>query len=106
MSRPTGTAKAAKSRIEPLLGPAVLYPPYPNPFNPMAQIRFVLPGRMAVRLEIFDLLGQRLDVVVDEVLDAGSHAVRFDGADLASGVYIVRLATTSGVLVRRMVLLR
>ena len=106
VSRPTGTAKAAKSRIEPLLGPAVLYPPYPNPFNPMAQIRFVLPGRMAVRLEIFDLLGQRLDVVVDEVLDAGSHAVRFDGADLASGVYIVRLATPSGVLVRRMVLLR
>ena len=104
MSRPTGTAKAAKPRLGSLPGPAVLYPPYPNPFNPTVQIRFVLPGRMAVRLEIFDLLGQRLDVVVDEVLDAGSHAMRFDGADLASGVYIVRLATPSGVLVRRMVL--
>ena len=61
---------------------------------------------MAVRLEVFDILGQRLDVVVNEVLDGGSHAVRFDRADLASGVYIARLATLGGVLVRRMVLVR
>ena len=107
VSRPPGTAKTAKPRLGPLPDdPAILYPPYPNPFNPTAQIRFVLPGRMAVQLEVFDILGQRVDVVVNEVLDAGSHAVRFDGAELASGVYIARLTTLGGDLVRRMVLLR
>ena len=107
VSRPPATGVEAESHQERALpGQAVLYPPYPNPFNPTVQIRFVLPGRMAVRLEVFDILGQRVDVVVNEVLDAGSHAVRFDRADLASGIYIARLATPSGGLVRRMVLLR
>lgn len=106
VSRPPEVAKAAKPRSGPLPRPAVLHPPYPNPFNPTAQIRFVLPRRAGVRLEVFDLLGQRVAVVVDAVLDAGSHAVRFDGAELASGVYVVRLATPEGDLVRRMVLLR
>ena len=99
VSRPPITTKMAVSGPQgPLPSPAVLHPPYPNPFNPTVQIRFVLPGRMAVRLEVFDLLGQRVDVVVNETLDAGSHAVRFNGADLASGVYIVRLATPGGGL--------
>ena len=107
VSRPPATAVEAESHQERALpGQAVLYPPYPNPFNPTVQLRFVLPGRMAVRLEVFDILGQRVDVVVNEVLDVGSHAVRFDRADLASGVYIARLATPGGDLVRRMVLVR
>ena len=107
VSYPLATAVGAESSSQvPLPSQPVLYPPYPNPFNPTVQIRFVLPGRMAVRLEVFDILGQRVDVVVNEALDAGSHAVRFDRADLASGVYIARLATSGGDLVRRMVLLR
>ena len=107
VSRPPATSVGAESSSQvPLPSQPVLYPPYPNPFNPTVQIRFVLPGRMAVRLEVFDILGQRVDVVVNEALDAGSHAVRFDRADLASGVYIARLATAGGDLVRRMVLLR
>ena len=107
VSRPPATSVAAESRRERVLpSQPVLYPPYPNPFNPTVQLRFVLPGRMAVRLEVFDILGQRVDVMVNEVLDTGSHVVRFDRADLASGVYIVRLATPGGDLVRRMVLVR
>ncbi len=107
VSRPPATAVSAESSSQGRRPDrAVLYPPYPNPFNPTVQLRFVLPGRMAVRLEVFDILGQRVGVVVDEVLDGGNHAVRFDGAELASGVYMVRLAMPGGVLVRRMVLLR
>ena len=77
MSRPPATAVVTESSSQGALpGQAVLYPAYPNPFNPTVQIRFVLPERMAVRLEVFDILGQRVDVVVNEMLDAGSHAVR------------------------------
>ena len=59
-----------------------------------------------VRLEVFDILGQRVDVVVNGVLDAGSHTAIFDGADLASGVYIVRLAIPSEERARRIALVR
>ena len=85
---------------------AVLHPPYPNPFNSLAHIRFAVPGRTVVRLEVFDILGQRVDIVVDEVLDAGSHTAIFDGADLASGVYVVRLAIPGEELARRVALVR
>ena len=90
----------------PLPAQAVLHPPYPNPFNPMVQIRFSVPGRMAVRVEVFDVLGQRVAVLVDEVLEAGRHAAIFDGTDLANGVYIIRLSTPDGELARRIMLLR
>ena len=105
--RDTETAVVTKSSQKgPLPARAVLYPPYPNPFNPMTQIRFAVPGHTVVRLEVFDILGQRVDVAVNEVLDAGSHTATFDGADLASGVYIVRLAIPGEELARRITLLR
>ena len=103
----SGNAVAAGSSTQgPLPARAVLHPPYPNPFNSLAHIRFAVPGRTVVRLEVFDILGQRVDVVVDEVLDAGSHTATFDGADLASGVYIVRLAIPGEELARRISLVR
>ena len=71
---PSGIAVAAGSSPQgPLPARAVLHPPYPNPFNSLAHIRFAVPGRTVVRLEVFDILGQRVAVVVNEVLDAGSH---------------------------------
>ena len=100
-------AVAAGSSIQgPLPARAVLHPPYPNPFNSLAHIRFAVPGRTVVRLEVFDILGQRVDVVVNEVLDAGSHTAIFDGADLASGVYVVRLAIPGEESARRVALVR
>ena len=106
-ARNTDTAVVAESSSQGLLpARAVLHPPYPNPFNPMTHIRFAVPERTVVRLEVFDILGQRVDVVVNEVLDAGRHTAVFDGADLASGVYIVRLAIPGGEWARRVALVR
>ena len=106
-ARNTDTAVVAESSLQgPLPARAVLYPPYPNPFNSLAHIRFAVPERTVVRLEVFDILGQRVDVVVNEVLDAGSHTATFAGAHLASGVYIVRLAIPGEELTRRVALVR
>ena len=103
----SGVAVAAGSSTQgPLPARAVLHPPYPNPFNSLAHIRFAVPGRTVVRLEVFDILGQRVAVVVNEVLDAGRHTAIFDGADLASGVYVVRLAIPGEELARRVALVR
>ncbi|MCC6396199.1 MAG: T9SS type A sorting domain-containing protein [Bacteroidetes bacterium] len=75
----------------------VLHPSYPNPFNPMTTIQFELPSSARVLLKVFNMLGQEVATLADEVMDAGSHRVRFNAGGLASGVYVYRLdATPSG----------
>jgi len=69
---------------------------YPNPFNPSTTIRHSLPARSHVRLGVYDVAGREVAVIQDGVRAAGSHEVRWDGADrrglsLAAGVYFVRL---------------
>ncbi|MFA6111468.1 MAG: LamG-like jellyroll fold domain-containing protein [Candidatus Latescibacterota bacterium] len=76
-----------------------LLPAFPNPANGGVVVPFRLPAAVAVQLEVYDALGQRVRVLVDgEVLPAGEHRVLWDGRDtggrtLASGVYLVRLRT-------------
>jgi len=64
---------------------------YPNPFNPTTNIQFDLPSSSRVRLSVFNVLGESITTLVDSDLPAGRHAVRFDGSDLAGGVYFYRL---------------
>ena len=79
---------------------------YPNPFNPTTLIGYELPARSEVRLEVFDMLGRRVAVLVDGVVDAGSHQVSFDAAQLSSGVYIYKLQAGSQTITRKMTLLK
>jgi hypothetical protein len=84
---------------------------HPNPFNPTTTIRFELPRTGQVRLEIFNITGQRVRTLADGVLSAGSHAVVWDGrADdgrsLASGVYLYRLTGDDFSRTRQMMLIK
>jgi len=84
---------------------------YPNPFNPTTTIPFVLPERGHVRLAIFNVMGQRLWLLVDGERPAGAHEVVWDGRDengtpAASGTFFYRLQTGASTRVRRMLLLR
>ena len=89
-----------------------LLPNYPNPFNPNTVITFTVPKDGAnLRLDVYDMLGQRIAVLADGALSAGVHRVAWDGRDLlgqpvASGVYFSRLFTADAVRVRPMLLLR
>lgn len=65
---------------------------YPNPFNPGTTVKFRLPQRSFVTLEIFDILGRKVTTLVDEQKPAGVFAVDWNPTDVASGVYIYRLA--------------
>ena len=79
---------------------------YPNPFNPATRISFDLPRRTNARLDVFNILGQQVLTLIDEVLPPGSHTVEFDGRELASGVYLYRLKTADFTSTRKMVLLK
>jgi hypothetical protein len=83
----------------------------PNPFNPSTTIRFDLPVASAVRLAIYSTSGQLARTLVDSRIDAGTHQVVWDGLDalrseVSSGVYLYRLTSAEGTLVRRMLLVR
>lgn len=84
---------------------------YPNPFNPETTIKYQLPHAAEVKLEIFNLLGQRVATLVEKRQPAGYYTAQWDGRDsagtyVASGVYLYRLQTENFVKVRKLVLVR
>nr|NIR25862.1 T9SS type A sorting domain-containing protein [Gammaproteobacteria bacterium]NIW70634.1 T9SS type A sorting domain-containing protein [candidate division KSB1 bacterium] len=79
---------------------------YPNPFNPTTKIRFGLPQATKVRLEVCNLIGQRVAVLVDEQKPAGFHEVNFDGRDMASGMYFYRIQTAEFTATKKMLMMK
>jgi len=68
---------------------------YPNPFNPSTTISYGLPFDSKVKVEIFDILGQRVDIIANGVESSGVHSTLWDAVHLASGIYIIRINATS-----------
>ena len=80
---------------------------FPNPFNPVTQIQYILPRRVRVRLEILNLLGQVVAQPENTWREAGHYAVNFDGHFLNTGIYLCRLVVDGKtVATRKMVLLK
>jgi len=83
-----------------------LHQNYPNPFNPRTEITFDLLESGKVILIVYNVLGQVMEVLIDSQMEAGSHAVRWNGEDASSGVYFYRLETEGLTATKKMVLLR
>lgn len=83
-----------------------LWQNYPNPFNPSTTIQFALPKAVHVKIEVFNLLGQRVTTLLDKSLTAGSHKVEFEAQQLASEVYVVRMAAGAFRSARKMLYLK
>lgn len=79
---------------------------YPNPFNPSTTIPFELFEASNVRMEVYDMLGRRVALLVNETLQAGRHTAVFDAGSLPSGVYIARLQAGGVVFSRKMLLVK
>jgi hypothetical protein len=95
----------------PIVNPAVpksysLSQNYPNPFNPLTTINYELPITNYVELSIYNLLGQKVAMLVNKKQAAGRHQVQWDGRNFASGVYYYRLTAGSFVETKKLVLLR
>ena len=83
-----------------------VYQNYPNPFNAGTTIRYWVPQRGKVTLEIYNILGQRVTVLVDQVQNKGEYFIRWQPHNIASGVYIYRLVAGGQAAVKKMVLVR
>ncbi|MCU7495712.1 MAG: T9SS type A sorting domain-containing protein [Ignavibacteria bacterium] len=79
---------------------------YPNPFNPMTTIKYGLAEDGRVRVELFNILGEKVSTLLDAQMKAGSHEVRFNGQGYPSGTYIYRISSGNFMQVRKMVLLK
>jgi len=79
---------------------------YPNPFNPVTEIRYDLVASAHVSLGVYDLLAREVAMLKDEFSQAGSHRVTFDGSGLVSGIYFARLDAGTFSQTMKLVLLK
>jgi predicted outer membrane repeat protein len=79
---------------------------YPNPFNPVAIIEYELARNALVRLNVYDILGNRVAVVVDSWLNAGTYIVEWDASEFPSGIYFCKLESDGVYDITKMTLLK
>ncbi|MCC6397798.1 MAG: T9SS type A sorting domain-containing protein [Bacteroidetes bacterium] len=79
---------------------------YPNPFNPATVIEFAVPSESRVKLEVYNLIGQNVATLVDEVKSVGYHTVKFDASTLPSGLYLYRMVAGQTSFIRKMMLVK
>lgn len=83
-----------------------LYQNYPNPFNPTTRIKYDLASQTHVSVQVFDVLGQKVSDLVNEVQQPGVYDVKFDGSQLSSGVYLLIFQAGDFVKTQKMVLMK
>ena len=79
---------------------------YPNPFNPSTTINFDLPESGPVTLALYNLLGERVDVLINRTMGAGSHFIQYDASKLNSGVYIYQIKMNNFLQAKKMIFLK
>lgn len=81
-----------------------LFNNYPNPFNPSTKIRYAVPQSAFTTLKVYSITGKEVAVLVNEQKTPGFYEVKFDGAELSSGVYFYKLQSGSFSDVKKMIL--
>jgi spore coat protein A len=80
---------------------------YPNPFNPSTVINFSIPAENTlVSLKIYNSIGQEVGTLINQIVPAGNHEVRFDATGLSSGVYFYTLTAGNFVDSKKMIVLK
>lgn len=79
---------------------------YPNPFNPITSIEFGIPESKLVTLVVYNLLGEQLEILVNEYLSAGNYKVDWNAKELPSGLYIYKILAGNYVKSKKMILLK
>ncbi|TLY30809.1 MAG: T9SS type A sorting domain-containing protein [Ignavibacteria bacterium] len=101
-----GVVTAVKSPSVALPSDFKLYQNYPNPFNPTTTIRYDLPRASHVSLRVYNILGQEVAVLLDDVQGAGVKSVKWNAGRMSSGVYFYRLQAGTFFAVQKMVIIK
>jgi len=83
-----------------------LYQNYPNPFNPSTKIKYELPKPEKVRIEIFNILGQKIKTLLNKQMSSGLHEIKFIAKGLPSGVYLYNIKAEKYHKTKKMILLK
>jgi hypothetical protein len=78
----------------------------PNPFNPSTKLNYYLPEDAVIRIEVFNITGQKVATLQDGLISAGEHQVTFSANNLSSGIYIVSLQTGQQLLTQKLMLMK
>jgi len=79
---------------------------YPNPFNPSTTIRFSLPKETQLKINIYNMLGQEVAILVNEEKPAGSYNIIFNASQLSSGIYLYKLQAGSFIETKKLTLIK
>ena len=79
---------------------------YPNPFNPATSLKYALPEAAHVRVFIYDILGRRVETLIDKNQQAGYYEITWNASDKTSGIYFARLETEEFSETIKMILLK
>jgi hypothetical protein len=79
---------------------------YPNPFNPNTKIEYSIPKSGHIKLKVYDILGNEVATLVNEVKSPGNYAAEFDASTFASGVYIYTIRADNFVQSKKMILMK
>ena len=83
-----------------------LHQNYPNPFNPVTKIKFEIPSSELVKIQIFDILGREIKMLVNERMNPGIYEYAFDASNLSSGVYFYKMQAGEFNDVKKMLLIK
>ena len=83
-----------------------LYQNYPNPFNPVTTIKYSIPHKSKVKVDIYDITGQLVESLIDKNQDRGVYQTTWNAANYASGMYFYRLQTDKILETKKMIVLR
>jgi len=81
---------------------------YPNPFNPSTEIKFSIPQNSNVKLELFNMLGEKVATLINQEMTAGSHnyQLSISNYQLSSGIYLYKLQSGNFVQTRKLMLIK
>ncbi|MCB9357673.1 MAG: T9SS type A sorting domain-containing protein [Calditrichaeota bacterium] len=100
------TVEATPRAVDGVISEYALYQNYPNPFNPTTTIAFDLVEAGAVKVTVYNLMGQEVATLVNGTLNAGHHSVAFDATGLSSGLYLYKMEANGFSAQHKMLLLK
>ena len=102
----TGTYTGTDDEIVTLPKEYTLRQNYPNPFNPMTTIKYAVPKTSLVSIKVYDLTGQEVASLINEIKEVGTYEVKFDARNLASGIYLYRMFAGDFTAVKKLNVLK